>query len=298
MVASLEEEIEWLSCPITRGWLEAQAHSRSWDCHRQRSRGWKRRHHQVQLEDCCAPYFEYHPPWRSMESKEDEEAPMDFNLEAPLELGPEVNCFLWGPAKSLEEEEDRKMSSPEPLVEDLEGWVTWRAQIHKMPGCWQELAKVPGEDAHEKLACEVQASFQLHQRTSEWHLVENCYQAPPVPLCLCQKSFLPLPDAKFACQDIREPQQEKTVAYTKALQFWAEKANLPTEGQPYLLVGSIVELREDMKCYVSFTDKDIFSGVALPEESPITQPKEATPKGAQPAQANSHVKKATADVTM
>ena len=88
------------------------------------------------------------------------------------------------------------------------------------------------------------------------------------------------------------------VAYAKALQFWAEKANLPTEGQPYLLVGSIVELGEEMKCYVSFTDENVFSGIALPEESPITQTKEATPKGAQSAQANSPVKEATMDVTM
>ena len=48
---------------------------------------------------------------------------MDFDLEALPELGPEVNCFLWGPAKSLEEE-DRKTSSPEPPVEELESWVT------------------------------------------------------------------------------------------------------------------------------------------------------------------------------
>ena len=95
------------------------------------------------LEDCHAPYFEYHPPWRSPESKEDEEAPVDFNLEAPLELGSEVNHFLQRPAESLEEE-DRKMSSPEPPVEDLESWVTWRAQTHEIPGWWQELAKVPG----------------------------------------------------------------------------------------------------------------------------------------------------------
>ena len=88
------------------------------------------------------------------------------------------------------------------------------------------------------------------------------------------------------------------VAYAKALQFWVEKANPPTEGQPHLLTGSIVELREEMKCYVSFTDEDVSSGVALPEESPITQPKEATPKDVQPALANSPVKEASADVTM
>ena len=68
------------------------------------------------------------------------------------------------------------------------------------------------------------------------------------------------------------------VAYAKALQFWVEKANLPTESQSCLLVGSIVELREEMKCYVSLIDEDVFSGVALLEESPVTQPKEATPR--------------------
>ena len=88
------------------------------------------------------------------------------------------------------------------------------------------------------------------------------------------------------------------MAYAKALQFWVEKANPPTEGQPCLLGGSIVEPREEMKCYVSFTDEDIFSGVALLGESLKTQPKEATPEGAQPAQADSPVKEATTDITM
>ena len=88
------------------------------------------------------------------------------------------------------------------------------------------------------------------------------------------------------------------VDYAKALQFWVEKAILPTEGQPHLLVGSVVDLWEEMKCYVFFTDEDIFSSMAFLEESPITQPKEATPEGAQPAQADSPVKKATVGVTM
>ena len=87
------------------------------------------------------------------------------------------------------------------------------------------------------------------------------------------------------------------VAYAKALQFWVEKANLPTQGQPCLLAGSIVELREEMKCYISFTDEDIFSGMSLPEESPVTQPKEDTPESTQPTQANSPVKEAIAEVT-
>ena len=42
--------------------------------------------HQVWLEESHASYFKYHPPWRGLESKEDEEALLDFDLEAPLEL--------------------------------------------------------------------------------------------------------------------------------------------------------------------------------------------------------------------
>ena len=62
--AALEEEIEWLSQSVTRGQLEAHAHSRSWDCHRWKSWEWNRRHHLVWLEESHAPYFEYNPPWR------------------------------------------------------------------------------------------------------------------------------------------------------------------------------------------------------------------------------------------
>ena len=102
---------------------------------------------------------------------------------------------------------------------------------------------------------------------------------------------------KFACWDIRELQQAKMVAYAQALQFWAEKANLPTQGQPCLLAGSIAELKEGMKCYVSFSDKDIFSGMALPKEPSITQSKEAAPESAQPMQTNSPVEEAVMKVT-
>ena len=109
-------------------------------------------------EDCHAPYFEYHPSQKVSESKGDEEAPEDFKLEDPLELRPEVNCFLWGPVKSSEEE-NVMMPSPEPLIEELEKWVTWRAWAYETPSWWQEVVMVPGVDNHKKLAHEVWASF-------------------------------------------------------------------------------------------------------------------------------------------
>ena len=95
MVATLEE-IEWLSCPLFRSQPEVQVHSKSRDWCVCRSRRQKRRHHQVQPEDCSAPYFEYHPSRRNSESGREAAAIEDPNLEELLELGLEVACFLRG----------------------------------------------------------------------------------------------------------------------------------------------------------------------------------------------------------
>ena len=58
------------------------------------------------------------PSLEGLESEEDEEAIMDFDLEALPELGLQVDCFLQGLAESSGEE-DGRMSSPEPPVEEL-----------------------------------------------------------------------------------------------------------------------------------------------------------------------------------
>ena len=88
------------------------------------------------------------------------------------------------------------------------------------------------------------------------------------------------------------------VAYVQALQFWVEKVNLPTGGRPCLLAGSMIELWEEMECYLSFSDEDMFKGIALPEETPTISPKEVTPQSAQPTPANTPVKRATTDMTL
>ena len=49
---------------------------------------------------------------------------------------------------------------------------------------------VPGVDDHEKLACEVQASFCLPRRVSKLCKVKNNHQAPPALPCLCRKKLL------------------------------------------------------------------------------------------------------------
>ena len=64
-------------------------------------------------------------------------------------------------------------------------------------------------------------------------------------------------------------QREKTVAYAHALQYWVEKTDLPTGGQPCLLAESVKELPEEMRCYLSFSDKEVFEGVTPLEEMSI-----------------------------
>ena len=297
MAAALEEEIEQLSCSLIRSQSEAQAHSQSRDHCWCRSRGQKRRHCQVQLEDCCAPYFKYHPSQRGSESEGDVEATEDLNLEDLPELGQEVTCFLQVPAKSSEEE-NVKMSSPKLPIEELERWVTWKAQAYETPSWWQELTRVPEVDNHEKLAHEVWASFWLLKRASEWCQVENDHKGPPSLLCLCWKNFLSLPDSIFACQDIWEIQHEKMVAYAWALQFWAEKVDLPTGGKPCLLVGSVVELWEEDEVLPVLLWWGCVQWCSSSGGNPINPPKEATPESAQPTLANTPVKEATIDMTM
>ena len=165
-----------------------------------------------------------------------------------------------------------------------------------MPGWWPEVAEIPGMDDHQELAQEVWASFKLPCWISEQHGMENYHQAPPVPPCICQKDFLPQPDSKFTCWDIRELQLEKMVAYAQALQFWVEKADPPTQDQPCLLAGNVLELREAMECYVCFPDDAIFGGMALPEESLTIQSEKTIPKSAQPVSTNSPIEEAAVKV--
>ena len=87
-------------------------------------------------------------------------------------------------------------------------------------------------------------------------------------------------------------------AYAQALQFWVEKVNLPTEGKPHLLAESMIELWEEMECYLSFSNEDMFKGIAPPEETPIIPPEEVTPQSAQPTPAGTPAKEAAMHMTM
>ena len=53
-----------------------------------------------------------------------------------------------------------------------------------------------------------------------------------------------------------------TLAYAQALQYWAEKTNLPAPGEPCSLAMSIHELRQHMGKHITFHNCNIFKGLA------------------------------------
>ena len=56
------------------------------------------------------------------------------------------------------------------------------------------------------------------------------------------------------------------ITYARGLQYWAEKHNLPESPDPCPLAGGVVELREAVREYVTFTNCDVFQdlGVVYP----------------------------------
>ena len=136
---------------------------------------------------------------------------------------------------------------PEPAVLDFTEWVQWKAGKCDTPSWWMEVSVVPGEDNTRELARQVMASFGLPQQLHKLDAERATLQAPPALPCLCQQTFMPPPDSISASRDIRKVPREKVVAYARALQYWAEKNDPPTGGEPHFLAKGVLELREEVK---------------------------------------------------
>ena len=208
----------------------------------------------------------------------------DSDLGEPLELKPAVASFLQGSPEILDEEGEEML--PEPPVSNFAEWVQWKVERCNTPNWWMELSTVPGEDETRKLARQVRASFGLPWWLEELDAEGGTLQAPPAPPCLCWQRFMLQTDSIFASWDIREVLREKVMAYTRALQYRAEQNDLPTRGKPHLLAESILKLWKEVRWYLTFTDEEVFWGIAIPgtediPESPPQskpEPKERTPK--------------------
>ena len=197
------------------------------------------------------------------------------DLEELLELKPMVASFLQGSSGTLDEE--GKKMPPEPNVADFGQWVSWKSERCETLDWWEELLAVLGKEDVRRLAREVRASFTLPQQMQELDSREATLQAPPALPCLHRKKFMPPAKSIFACRDIQEIPREKVVAYARALQYWAEQNNLPARGEPSLLARSVLELQEEVRWYLSFTNKEVFKGLALPEEEEEESPQTPGP---------------------
>ena len=255
MAATLEEEIERL--------CRKKAHSspewRQRDSYGSEERSRKRR---------CRASFGSQPTtsWSAdpgMLSSRTGSEDRDSDLGDLPQLQAEVASFLQCSSKTAEE--DSEGISPESPVSQPTEWVWWKAERCDIPDWYAELSTVPLEDT-EKLAQQVRASFKLPKCMHELNPKEAPFHAPPAPPCLHWWKFLPPITSAFACQDIWEIPREKTIAYARAMQCFAEWHNLPRKDQPCPLAKSMIKLREEVKFYLSFMDEEVFQGVDLPEK--------------------------------
>ena len=82
---------------------------------------------------------------------------------------------------------------------------------------------------------------------------------PPVPHCIEWDAYLPFGDRPFGSQDYWMKQPQKMLAYTKALQFWVEKALLLQASQPHQVSACVKELRELMELPMTFTNEEVLA---------------------------------------
>ena len=183
------------------------------------------------------------------------------NLGPLSELGLDLKHFLQESATTPEEDRGSDLLQGPP-AEDNKDCIEWRGCRVHTPDWWQELVRIPGIKDFQELTQKIRASFELPQVKSKAQDVKNDYLAPPAPKCIHQKEFLPPQNPMLPSQDFREGQSQKTLAYAQALQYWAEKANPPMPGQPYLLARCVLELRRVMKLYMAFSNDTILEGAA------------------------------------
>ena len=142
---------------------------------------------------------------------------------------------------------------PEPSSMRNTKWIKWHVWQLDTPAWWLEHKKVPSQD-NLQFTWRVWASFEVHKASCHALKVDNDHSALPAHHSLERDQFLPLPNTQFGSQDFQLTQPLKTLAYVKALQYWAEKTQLPIPSEPCHLAESVLELQQMMEPLTTFTD--------------------------------------------
>ena len=182
---------------------------------------------------------------------------MTWRAHIPLTL-------TWGvPGISRRGDNSQLTLPPEPSFNNSSEWVRWCAEQLETPTWWQELSEVPSQMDVQEFVRSVQALFQLPKASNHAPGVDNDYMVPPSPQSLNHDWFLPISNMRFGGQDYCMRQPQKTLAYAKALQYWAEKAQPAPLGRHHQMAESMLELQRTMEPLTMFTNAEVLEN-ALP----------------------------------
>ena len=119
---------------------------------------------------------------------------------------------------------------------------------------WLELRAILWVKDPWKLAHKIWASFSIPEVRMRATPGQG-YTALPTPRCLDRNTFL-LDDLLH--QDIWQQPVLLMIAYVRGLQYWAEKHNPLENPDTCSLAGGVIELREAVREYVTFTRWIVF----------------------------------------
>ena len=217
--------------------------------------------------------------WSGLGDQSKWSQPVPKDLGCPAKLGLQVQEFLSGAgAPYAGDNDDSDWSSTLELPFDNNNkWVMWCTLQVETPAWWPKLQIVLNQTDTVQFARQIQASFQMPKVKCLTLKMDNDYSALPTSHCIERDAFLPFSTVKSSGQDYQMKLPQKTLAYTKALQFWLEKAQPLLPGQLCQLAECVWELRESMVLLTSFTDEEVLTNDALLHWVRITSSRPSKP---------------------
>ena len=198
----------------------------------------------IEVDDSWAP------------EKTDWSHPEEGDLRGLPILNPKVEEFLSG--EELKDDPAMQEHLLEPSFDNNYEWVVWWAEQVATPMWCPKLASILGQRDIHHFAWLVWVSFQMPQACYVATQGFNNYMVPPTLPCLDHDAYLAMEDPRFGSQDYCMKQLQKTLAYAKALQHWANLARPTPSGESCQLVECIKELREWMEPLTTFTNTQVF----------------------------------------
>ena len=126
--------------------------------------------------------------------------------------------------------------NPDPSPLSASKWIEWHI---KTLSWWEEPMQIPSHEDYQEFAWEVHASFETPAACNWTKKVKNQYTLPPAHFSIMKHCFLLPMKEEFATQDIHLAQSQNTIAYMRALQYWAELVHPPVPSQPCSVVEII-----------------------------------------------------------